>query len=135
MHHIKYVPLAIALVAITLPGCGGGSQLGAVNGTVTVDGQPAPAGLKIEFDPVEKGVRGSTAVTKDGGHYEAVYSLSRNGVRTGPCVVKLVFPEVAPKPGKKPSLPYPEQYYEKIKQVEISSWSNTVDLELSKSAS
>lgn len=130
----RYVPLLAAFMLISIVGCGGGNQsdLARVTGTVLVDGQPAPAGVKLEFDPVTQGVRGSTAVTDASGAYEAVYSISRNGVRLGECVVKLAVPEVAPsKPGQKPKLPFPEKYYQEIRRVDITGGSNQLDFEIS----
>ncbi|MFN3150845.1 hypothetical protein [Bremerella sp.] len=135
MSAARWTPTALLLVLLLTAGCGSGSDvsMGTVTGTVFVDGQPAPAGLQIEFDPTTKGVRGSTAVTNDSGQYEAEYSLSTKGVRLGTCVVKLVQPNVAPSaPGQKPKLPFPNEYYEEIRQVDISAGHNTVDLEISK---
>jgi len=133
MCHLNWTLLIATVSLVTTFGCSqSDSKLGKVTGTVFVDGQPASAGLKIEFDPITKGVRGSTAVTDETGRYEAVYSLSRKGVRKGDCVVKLVLPEVAPpRPGRKAKLPFPAQYYDSIQQVSING-STTVDLELSK---
>lgn len=126
--------LGLSVVLLAACGCGPGDKttFGGVTGTVYIDGKPAPAGLKLEFDPVTKGVRGSTAVTNASGQYEAVYSLSRNGVRQGECVVKLVPPERIPAPGKKRKLPFPEEYYESIQQVNIGPGNITLDLEISK---
>lgn len=136
MLNYRWMAPVLLLISLAAVGCGPTSQvdMGSVTGTVYVDGQPARAGLKLEFDPVTKGVRGSTAVTDESGQYEAVYSLSTNGVRVGACDVKLVPPEIAPSaPGKKRKLPFPEKYYEEIIQVDITPGSNTVDLEISKS--
>lgn len=137
MYVAKRLSLPLLLTLLTALGCNNANQagLGTVTGTVLIDGQPAPAGLQLEFDPVEKGVRGSTAVTDAAGYYEADYSISRKGVRLGECVVKLVPPTNAPPAvGKKRNLPYPDQYYEEIRQVQIEAGSNQVDLEISKSA-
>ena len=126
----------LGLLALIAVGCGQQSQveMGRVTGVVYIDGAPARAGLQIEFDPVTKGVRGSTAVTDDSGQFEAVYSLSTKGVRLGDCVVKLVPPELAPpKPGSKRKLPFPSTYYEEIRQVTIDPGHNMLELEISKS--
>lgn len=136
MCDLKWLTPGILLLVLGVLGCSSGSQveMGTVTGTVFVDGSPAGAGLQLEFDPVTKGVRGSTAVTDASGNYEAEYSLSTKGVRTGPCVVKLVAPETAPPaPGRKRKLPFPDPYYDEIRQVTISPGHNTVDLEISKS--
>lgn len=135
---VRWTPLGILLVLLITAGCGSSSEvsIGTVTGTVFIDGQPAPAGIQLEFDPVTKGVRGSTAVTDASGNYEAVYSLSTNGVRLGSCVVKLAQPNVAPPaPGQMPKRPFPNEYYEEIRQVNISGGHNTIDLEISKKSS
>ncbi|MEW4565423.1 hypothetical protein AB1K70_23050 [Bremerella sp. JC770] len=126
-----FVLLLTCLVAAGCSGNPGGADLGTVTGTVYVDGQPAPAGIKLQFDPVTKGVRGSTAVTDESGQYQAVYSISRNGVRLGPCVVKMEPPLFSP--GQKRKYPFPEKYYEEITQVEITSGHQSLDLELTRS--
>lgn len=131
----RWTPLGLLLTLLITTGCGSSSEvsIGTVSGTVFIDGQPAPAGLQLEFDPVTKGVRGSTAVTNESGQYEAEYSLSTKGVRLGTCVVKLVQPNVAPPaPGQMPKRPFPNEYYEEIRQVTISGGHNTIDLEISK---
>ncbi|PQO43269.1 hypothetical protein [Blastopirellula marina] len=135
MQITKLTSIALLLALSAAFGCSPSNQagLGTVTGSVLIDGQPAPAGLRLEFDPVEKGVRGSTAITNKSGQYEAEYSISRKGVRTGECVVKLVPPETVPTAnGKRPKLPFPDQYYEEIRQVNIESGHNTVDIEISK---
>ncbi|MEW4565421.1 hypothetical protein AB1K70_23040 [Bremerella sp. JC770] len=135
MRSRSWIVPGLLFVLLLSVGCGSPSQveMGSVTGTVYINGEPAGAGLQLEFDPVTKGVRGSTAVTDPSGRYEAVYSLSTNGVRVGSCVVKLVPPETAPSgPGQKRKLPFPESYYEEIRQVTISPGSNTIDLEITK---
>lgn len=131
----RWMAPGLVLLLLVVVGCSSDTQveMGRVTGTVFVDGAPAGAGLQIEFDPVAKGVRGSTAVTDELGQYEAVYSLSTKGVRVGSCVVKLVPPTIAPPaPGKKRNLPFPAPYYDEIRQVTISPGQNTIDLEIAK---
>lgn len=126
--------LLLALIATV--GCGSSNQasLGTVTGILLVDGQPARAGINLEFDPVEKGVRGSTATTNAAGQFEAEYSITRKGVRLGQCVVKLVPPETVPTAGSgKRKLPFPEQYYDEIQQVDITSGHTSLELAISKS--
>ncbi|MBA2113473.1 hypothetical protein [Bremerella alba] len=132
----RWMAPGLLLILLIAVGCSSGQnqvEMGHVTGQVFVDGEPAGAGLQLEFAPVTKGVRGSTAVTDDSGYYEAIYSLSSNGVRVGPCVVKLVPPATAPPvPGKKRNLPFPEPYYDEIRQITVSPGQNTIDLEISK---
>ena len=138
MRDFPWTSLALLFLLLITTGCGSSSDvsIGTVTGTVFIDGQPAPAGINIEFDPTTKGVRGSTAVTDESGNYEANYSLSTKGVRAGSCVVKLAQPNVAPPaPGQKPKWPFPNEYYEEIRQVTISPGHNTIDLEISKKGS
>lgn len=130
----QFSSLALSLSLLAAVGCSPSNQaaLGTVNGTLLIDGQPARAGINLEFDPVEKGVRGSTATTNASGEFEAEYSLTRKGVRLGQCIVKLVPPETAPTArGAKRKLPFPDQYYEEIQQVDITSGYNTIELAIS----
>ncbi|TWT39464.1 hypothetical protein [Blastopirellula retiformator] len=136
MHFSKLSSLGLLLALLAAVGCSPSNQssLGTVTGTLHIDGKPARAGINLEFDPVEKGVRGSTATTDDSGQFEAIYSLTRNGVRLGPCVVKLVPPEAVPTSrSAKRKLPFPDQYYEEIQQVDITSGYNTIELAISTS--
>ena len=134
MFHSKLLTLSLSLLLLVLVGCGSNKDgLGTVTGTLLIDGKPAPAGVRLEFDPVTKGVRGSTAITNESGQFEAIYSISKNGVRQGECVVKLMPPDAPPPtPGKKPKLPFPEKYYEEIIQVDIGPGDHSFELEISR---
>lgn len=135
MYAAKVSGLVLLLSLSATGGCGKKEdvEFGSVTGTLTIDGQPAPAGVKLVFDPLKKGVRGSIATTDESGYFEAVYSASRNGVRIGECVIKLEPPLVVPTAGSgKPKLPYPEKYYEEIQQVNVDGGHTALELEISK---
>src|SRR5262245_33920581 len=55
---------------LALAGCGGGSKVGEVSGTVTVDGQTPAAGSSISFVP-EGGKAPSAGAVIEGGKYTA----------------------------------------------------------------
>lgn len=61
-------------------------ELGQVHGTVTLDGKPL-SGVSILFEP-EKG-RTSTAKANAEGVYEALYLVDEEGVKLGPCLVRV----------------------------------------------
>ncbi|TWT39466.1 hypothetical protein [Blastopirellula retiformator] len=135
MYAARVSGLLLLLSLSAIGGCGKKEdvEFGSVTGTLMIDGQTSPAGVKLVFDPLEKGVRGSIATTDESGFFEAVYSASRNGVRTGACVIKLEPPLVVPKTGSgKPKLPYPEKYYEEIQQVNVHGGHTTLELKISK---
>ena len=79
------------LAAAVLVGCGGGGpddmpEIGAVTGTVTVDGQPG-ANLIVSFQP--EGGRPSMGTTDASGKYELVYSRDAKGAKIGKNLVTI----------------------------------------------
>jgi hypothetical protein len=71
--------------ASNLSGCGaGGPELGEVEGTVTLDGQPLPYAT-VEFLP--EGGRPSIGRTDPNGHYELRFTETRKGALVGTHVV------------------------------------------------
>ena len=122
----------LVCAACVTAGCGNPDGIAQLEGTVTIDGKPAPEGLAITFDPVEKGVRGSSGITDGKGNYHAIYSIHQDGVAIGECVARLTngIDTAPPKPGKKVKSPYPEKYYLEIKRFTVEPGSNTVDLEI-----
>lgn len=73
-----FVVLAIALV-----GCGQRSPGATVTGSVRLDGQPAPAGLRIDFQPRQPGGSGSSGVTDATGRYELWFNANLRGATPG----------------------------------------------------
>ena len=93
------------LASIVVTGCGNGG-LATLTGTVTIDGELAPAGVGLEFNPLQGG-SSSYAETDEKGAYVAAYTHKRLGIEPGEHRVKL-FPagsgggrEKMPTPGEK----------------------------------
>jgi hypothetical protein len=124
----RFAWLLVILAPCVLVGCGAGRgsdmpELGTVQGTVTLDGQPVP-NVSIYFKP-EVG-RMSIAKTDADGEYEAMYLIDEEGVKIGPSTVYL---EYAPDDSG-PSIP--EKYGPKgILKLNVQSGSNTFDIKMS----
>lgn len=75
--------LAISVMLLSLPGCSGQSDqpdLGQVQGTITLDGQPL-SGVAVVFQP-ESG-RPARGLTDAEGKYELTYIRQTRGAKTG----------------------------------------------------
>lgn len=79
--------ISFALLGCTLVGCSSGPQLGQVEGTVTLNGEPL-ADAKVAFVPQEGG-RTAEAVTDDAGHYELEFAAGAKGAVLGPHLVRI----------------------------------------------
>lgn len=79
------------LLGIILPSvCGCRPSVGATAvGTITIDGQPAPAGIRVDFEPQVKGASSSTGYTDATGRYELKFNVSTVGVMPGESLVRL----------------------------------------------
>jgi len=90
------VALALPLVPLA-SGCGGGGpELGSVEGTVTLDGQPL-ANAIVNFEPAdEAGNRSSyDGETDESGHYVLHATASQKGAELGDYTVHITLPELA----------------------------------------
>lgn len=68
-------------------GCGASQSQ--VEGAVTINGRPAPAGLIIEFQPQAAGSSPSLGRTDAAGRYELWKTGREKGIAPGPCVVRI----------------------------------------------
>lgn len=139
MRFVVPTPL-MAAMAICCIGCGDG--LSSLQGTVTIDGSPAPAGLSLQFTPTETGGSPSYASTDEHGHYEAAFTFTRKGIEPGRHLVRLIpgggettMPKLGPdgKPEPAPPSPFsklPGKYFEKIQDIQVNNGGNTVDIHL-----
>lgn len=83
MVHIKtLIVLTVAAGMLGLSGCGGGgdSNVGAVSGTISVDGKPI-GGATVSFYPVQG--RASLGVTDENGAYTLTYVRNQKGALVG----------------------------------------------------
>lgn len=88
--------LAIACLASSFAGCGPRGVGATCTGTVTIDGQPAPSGVRVDFQP--QGDKGSPSMglTDAKGKYELCFTAARKGVMPGECLVRVsVLPEMS----------------------------------------
>lgn len=150
----EFMPKSIGIVALrasvvtvlfTLTGCGNG--LSGLQGTVLVDGKPAPAGISLQFSPVGGGSP-SYAETDAEGRYEAAFTFREKGIEVGEHIVSLT-PGGGSASGSMPvigedgkpvsgattgsdaaSPNFPQKYYSEITRVKVEPGSNEIDIEL-----
>jgi hypothetical protein len=79
----------IALTAVLCAGCGPRSPGATVSGILRLDGQPAPAGLRIDFQPLDPAGSGSSGVTDAAGRYELWFNANLRGAMPGEHVVSV----------------------------------------------
>ncbi len=88
----------VALLLLLAAGCGGGSgpDLGSVEGTVTLDGQPL-ANATVNFEPAGEGADRSSydGQTDESGHYVLHATASRKGAEPGDYTVHITLPKLA----------------------------------------
>lgn len=87
MRTSPWPPLAACLIA--LAGCGRRDIGATASGLVTIDGRPAPAGLRVDFQPQGPGGSPSMGLTDSTGHYELWFTAAHRGVMPGECRVML----------------------------------------------
>ncbi|MDR1957589.1 MAG: hypothetical protein LBQ54_00835 [Planctomycetaceae bacterium] len=74
----------LLILAVFTAGCGDSQKTGYVTGKVTIDGQPAPAGLAVIFYPQDAKVNfPSKGITDANGNYEMSLSFTKKGVHSG----------------------------------------------------
>jgi hypothetical protein len=126
--------LAVGLAAfLPLAGCGsGGPELGTVQGTVTLDGNPLPD-AKIEFQPQGDGSP-SYASTDAQGRYELMYGIDKPGAMPGEHVVRISTFRVVSESGEAPrEMPerVPPTYNSNSELIrEVQAGDNTIDFAL-----
>lgn len=83
-----------------MAGCG--RSVGAtVSGVVSIDGRPAPVGVRIDFEPQVENASSSTGYTDAEGRYTMMFNAAVVGVMPGESVVRLsVVPVIDPRTGK-----------------------------------
>ncbi len=134
-----------AAFLVTLTGCGNG--LSSLQGTVQVDGSPAPAGISLQFSPVSGGSP-SYAETDDQGRYEAAFTFREKGIEAGEHIVSLT-PGGGAASGSMPVIgedgrpvtsanaasngaaaSFPQKYYSEITRITVEPGANDIDIEL-----
>ena len=123
--------LVLATGAMLLAGCGRGSNLRKVNGTVTLDGKPLPDAV-VSFRPVEGG-RQSSGRTDANGRYELRYSAKELGAVVGKHKVTLTTATGEDSQARFRGDKVPPQYRDGVEtklEEEVSRGPNTIDLHL-----
>lgn len=77
------------MFVLALAGCGRRDIGATARGRVTIDGRPAPAGLRVDFQPQGPGGSPSTGTTDAAGRYELWFTAAHKGVMPGECRVML----------------------------------------------
>jgi hypothetical protein len=89
----SWLPLAGYVMTLTallaLVGCGRRDIGASAGGLVTIDGRPAPAGLRVDFQPQGPGGSPSAGTTDAAGRYELWFTAAHKGVMPGECRVML----------------------------------------------
>lgn len=118
---------SLAVIAlIGLVGCGSGSGVAPVSGTVTLDGQPLANAL-VSFYPQEEGKRFSTGTTDAAGNYQLVYTNDQQGAAIGKHTVKITTATVQGEggPAKPPKEKLPAKYNDQSElTAEVASGAN-----------
>jgi hypothetical protein len=92
---MKWLPLAILLLVTVAVGCGRRGMESTVSGTVTVAGEPVPAGVEVEFLPRAVGASPSKGVTDAGGRYVLWFNAYVAGAMPGDHTVSVTVPRVS----------------------------------------
>lgn len=103
-----------ACVAAVTGGCGPRGVGATASGILKIDGEPAPAGIRIDFQP--DGPKGSPSIgiTDDKGRYELWFTPGNKGVMPGECRVMVQRPPAAGPDG-------PRQMPDALKNMRIPS--------------
>lgn len=129
--------LAIACLASAFAGCGPRGVGATCTGTVMIDGQPAPSGIRVDFQPQGEKGSPSMGVTDATGKYELFFTAARKGVMPGECLVRLsVMSEISaegipkvPEPLK--DVRIPEQYGRQSQFTRtVKPGQNQIDIEI-----
>lgn len=73
----------IACVAAVMGGCGPRGVGATASGILTIDGKPAPAGIRVDFQPDGPKGSPSTGITDEKGRYELWFTPGNKGVMPG----------------------------------------------------
>ncbi len=120
--------LALTLTAC-LVGCGGDDRFATVSGTLTVDSKPVK-GLEIIFEPQFEGGSPSIGFSDDSGHYKAMFTADREAVMIGKHVVRISGVQYGEGTTTELAKIPPEYGPKSTQTVEITSGSNTFDLDI-----
>ncbi|MEW4562705.1 hypothetical protein AB1K70_09275 [Bremerella sp. JC770] len=128
--------LTALFALVTFSGCGG-SGLPSVTGMVTIDGQPAPEGLQISFQPDVPNSSTSLGITDASGNYEMKFNPSISGVMAGTSKVRVWVPRkmgaegIPAIPSQLKGIKIPREFNEDTTLTfEVQNGSNTFDIDI-----
>ena len=109
-------------------------QMGAtVTGRVSFDGEPAPAGVIVTFQPQVPNSSASTGVTGPDGRYDLRFNARLRGVMPGESVVMLALAEDVADVGagkrKPPAIP-PQYGAKSTLRKDVKPGPNVIDIEI-----
>ena len=125
------------MIAVLIPlaiGCGdSGPELGSVEGTVTLDGQPLAKAI-VDFRPAESNTEGSSydGETDESGHYVLHATATREGAELGDYTVHITLLKLAADdPNAKTQIKIPAKYNTRSElKATIKDGKNTFDWQL-----
>jgi len=131
-----FMALASLTTLIPLVGCSN-SDMGNVAGKVTFAGNPAPEGIRVEFQPNVPNGSSSVGYTNENGEYQMSFTASKPGVMVGESKVLLTIPpsyngEGAPSVNDQhKGLKIPPEFGNKSTvKFEVEPGSNTFDIDI-----
>jgi len=87
---ISIFALLLGVSLLTFSGCGNSGNFGYVSGKVLIDGQAAPEGLIVQFQPIDKNGSPSSSFTGKNGEYELWFSRTVKGVQLGASTIRII---------------------------------------------
>ena len=142
VYRLQFLQLPLCILLLLSVGCGGDSNIGQVEGVVSLDGEPLKRAL-VCFYPAD--ARASAGRTDDEGHYELQYIKNVKGAVVGQHKVTISTyidreddPSTSEFGGKGREETMPPKYLDRRKtelSTTIESGSNTVNFDLTSEAS
>ena len=136
---MRFLFLALTMLSglACASGCGRQSAGATATGTVTIDGRPAPSGIRVDFLSVAAGGSMSTGYTDDSGRYDLFFNANLRGVMPGDCIVRLSLSETTGADGL-PAIPealrhirIPASFGEQSETIRtVNPGANTIDLDV-----
>ncbi|MDR1384633.1 MAG: hypothetical protein LBJ67_12445 [Planctomycetaceae bacterium] len=127
---IVAVLLSISFIPI-FTGCGNSDKFGYVSGKVLIDGQPAPEGLIVQFQPLDRNGSPSSSFTDKGGEYELWFSRTVKGVQLGSSTVTVI--QQTSDTNLKPTPEYLLAFNEKRETFDVKKGRQTYDVNIDSS--
>jgi hypothetical protein len=104
-----------------------------VTGRVSFDGEPAPAGVIVSFQPQVPNSSASTGVTGPDGRYDLRFNARLRGAMPGESVVTLAIAEdvgdAGPEKVKRPAIP-PQYGVRSTLRKDVKPGPNVIDIEV-----